>query len=145
MKTLNPNNVFRRVHELAGYDRKYTNFNVESPAESEGSETLLQASYWSELCQILLLSAGTVLSVAPLIGAMPCVDASHKKWLHVHVRPHARGMLKTIRVCCPNSLAWLSILSMSWGHCFGCRGLRGTRRCTQKRPASASRMHFTCF
>lgn len=47
---------------------------------------------------MLCLCAGVVLSVAPLIGADPCVDASHKRWLHIHVRPHARGMLKTIRV-----------------------------------------------
>ena len=42
--------------------------------------------------------AGTILSVAPLLGASPSLDASHKRWLHVHVRPHARGMLKTVKV-----------------------------------------------
>lgn len=42
--------------------------------------------------------AGSVLSVAPLIGAEAHTDADHKRWLHVHVRPNARGMLKTVRV-----------------------------------------------
>ena len=45
-------------------------------------------------------SAGgsVVLSVAPLLGAHAHVDARRTKWLHVHVRPHARGLLKCVRV-----------------------------------------------
>ena len=43
-------------------------------------------------------TAGAVLSVAPLIGAEASTDPDHKRWLHVHVRPNARGMLKTVRV-----------------------------------------------
>ena len=41
---------------------------------------------------------GRVLSVAPLLGAAASVDSSHPKWLHIHVRPPARGLLKTVRV-----------------------------------------------
>jgi hypothetical protein len=37
---------------------------------------------------------GIVLSVAPLMGADPVIDPSHKRWLHVHVRPPVRGLLK---------------------------------------------------
>lgn len=38
--------------------------------------------------------AGIVLSVAPLMGADPVIDPSHKRWLHIHVRPPVRGLLK---------------------------------------------------
>ena len=38
--------------------------------------------------------SGIVLSVAPLMGADPIIDPSHKRWLHVHVRPPVRGLLK---------------------------------------------------
>jgi hypothetical protein len=38
--------------------------------------------------------SGIVLSVAPLMGADPVIDPSHKRWLHVHVRPPVRGLLK---------------------------------------------------
>ncbi len=41
---------------------------------------------------------GKVLSVAPLLGAAASVDSGHPRWLHVHVRPPARGLLKTVRV-----------------------------------------------
>ncbi|BDA41766.1 probable protein CLEC16A homolog at N-terminal half [Coccomyxa sp. Obi] len=40
---------------------------------------------------------GKVLSVAPLLGAAASVDSGHPRWLHVHVRPPARGLLKTVR------------------------------------------------
>ena len=39
-----------------------------------------------------------MLSVAPLIGSEAYIDSTHKRWLHIRVRPNARGMLKTIRV-----------------------------------------------
>ena len=39
-----------------------------------------------------------MLSVAPLIGSEAYIDSTHKRWLHVRVRPNARGMLKTIKV-----------------------------------------------
>ncbi|DBA96507.1 hypothetical protein WJX77_007106 [Trebouxia sp. C0004] len=42
-------------------------------------------------------NAGTVLSLAPLLGANPEVDRSHPRWLHVHVRPHVRGLLKLLK------------------------------------------------
>ena len=43
--------------------------------------------------------AGTALSVAPLLGSAPAIDQAHARWLHLHVRPHARGLAKTVRVC----------------------------------------------
>ena len=57
---------------------------------------------------------GRVLSVAPLMGATASIDSSHVRWLHVKVRPPARGLLKAARVtlcfCSPffcNILCWL--------------------------------------
>lgn len=44
------------------------------------------------------LGGGSALSVAPLLGAAAAVDAAHPRWLHVHVRPPARGLIKTVRV-----------------------------------------------
>lgn len=41
---------------------------------------------------------GKVLSVAPLMGATASIDAGHARWLHVKVRPPARGLLKAARV-----------------------------------------------
>ena len=43
-------------------------------------------------------NTGVVLSLAPLLGANPEVDRSHPRWLHVHVRPHVRGLLKLLKV-----------------------------------------------
>lgn len=43
--------------------------------------------------------AGVVLSVAPLLGARPYTDHQVGKWLHVHVRPSVRGLLRIIKVC----------------------------------------------
>ncbi len=37
---------------------------------------------------------GTVLLVAPLMGTEPDNDALHAQWLHVHVRPPVRALLK---------------------------------------------------
>lgn len=42
--------------------------------------------------------AGVVVSVAPLMGADPDIDKSHDRWLHVHVRPPVRGLLKLLQV-----------------------------------------------
>jgi hypothetical protein len=42
--------------------------------------------------------AGVVLSVAPLLGARPYTDPQVGKWLHVHVRPSVRGLLRIIKV-----------------------------------------------
>jgi hypothetical protein len=39
-----------------------------------------------------------VLSVAPLLGAHPYTDQGVPKWLHVHVRPSVRGLLRVIKV-----------------------------------------------
>jgi hypothetical protein len=44
------------------------------------------------------LNAGVVLSVAPLLGADPSVDKGVGKWLHVHVRPSVRGLLRVLKV-----------------------------------------------
>ncbi len=41
---------------------------------------------------------GVVLSVAPLLGADPLVDKNVAKWLHVHVRPSVRGLLRVLKV-----------------------------------------------
>ena len=41
---------------------------------------------------------GRVLSVAPLMGATAASDAGHARWLHVKVRPPARGLIKAARV-----------------------------------------------
>jgi hypothetical protein len=42
--------------------------------------------------------SGVVLSVAPLLGARPYTDPQVGKWLHVHVRPSVRGLLRIIKV-----------------------------------------------
>ncbi|KAI8470983.1 MAG: hypothetical protein J3K34DRAFT_520884 [Monoraphidium minutum] len=42
-------------------------------------------------------NAGVVLSVAPLLGADPTQDANVPKWLHVHVRPSVRGLLRVLK------------------------------------------------
>lgn len=47
---------------------------------------------------------GLVLSVAPLLGAEASIDQQHGRWLHVHVRPHVRGLLKVIKVGCVGSV-----------------------------------------
>lgn len=43
------------------------------------------------------LNAGIALSVAPLLGCDPKVDGNVAKWLHVHVRPSVRGLLRLLR------------------------------------------------
>ncbi|GIL70594.1 hypothetical protein Vretimale_3711 [Volvox reticuliferus] len=43
------------------------------------------------------LNAGIVLSVSPLMGCDPSVDKNVPKWLHVHVRPSVRGLLRLLR------------------------------------------------
>lgn len=53
-------------------------------------------------------NAGVVLSFAPLLGAGPQVDRSHPRWLHVHVRPHVRGLLKLLKVLTAWWCAWVS-------------------------------------
>lgn len=45
------------------------------------------------------LNAGTVLSVAPLLGTDPAVDGTHPRWLHLHVRPPVRRFVRAIKVC----------------------------------------------
>jgi protein CLEC16A len=46
---------------------------------------------------------GLVLSVAPLMGAVPAVDARHTRWLHVQVRPPLRGLLKVLAASHPGN------------------------------------------
>jgi protein CLEC16A len=41
--------------------------------------------------------SATVLSVAPLVSAEPSPDPNVARWLHVHVRPSARGLLRAAR------------------------------------------------
>lgn len=38
--------------------------------------------------------AGVVVSSAPLMGGAPFVDPNVSRWLHVHVRPSVRGLLR---------------------------------------------------
>ena len=49
-------------------------------------------------------NSGVVLSLAPLLGADVEADRSHPRWLHVHVRPPVRSLLKLLKVCIPHSL-----------------------------------------
>lgn len=42
--------------------------------------------------------SGAVLSLAPLVGADPQLDRAHPRWLHIHVRPPVRGLLKLLKV-----------------------------------------------
>ena len=44
-----------------------------------------------------LCASGIVASLAPLMGASPAVDKNVTKWLHVHVRPSIRGLLRVLR------------------------------------------------
>ena len=41
---------------------------------------------------------GLVLSLAPLLGADPQLERAHPRWLHIHVRPPVRGLLKVLKV-----------------------------------------------
>ncbi|KAG2483345.1 hypothetical protein HYH03_017793 [Edaphochlamys debaryana] len=43
------------------------------------------------------LNAGIALSVSPMLGCDPSVDKAVAKWLHVHVRPSVRGLLRLLR------------------------------------------------
>lgn len=52
--------------------------------------------------------SGVVLSVAPLLGARPYTDPQVGKWLHVHVRPSVRGLLRVIKV---GGAGWLGGLA----------------------------------
>lgn len=45
----------------------------------------------------LVAPSGIALSVSPLMGCEPSVDAKVAKWLHVHVRPSVRGLLRLLR------------------------------------------------
>ena len=47
------------------------------------------------------VNAGTVLSVAPLLGTDPAVDGRHPRWLHLHVRPPVRRFVRAIKVRSP--------------------------------------------
>ena len=79
---------------------------AEGDASAEAaSPTVIEAAdlLQSSPCVVLAEAAarpgsGRALSVAPLLGAFASVDPGHQRWLHVHVRPPARGLLKTVRV-----------------------------------------------
>ncbi len=45
-----------------------------------------------------MCTAGLVVAVAPLMGSAPHIDKAHGRWLHVHVRPPVRGLLKVVKV-----------------------------------------------
>ena len=78
---------------------------VAAPSHGEDAQQLLASASIAAVPGVVLadpvgsqISSGTVLSVAPLMGAAVHVDKSHARWLHVHVRPHVRGLLKVISV-----------------------------------------------
>lgn len=43
------------------------------------------------------LHAGIVVATAPLMGSQPFQDPNVNRWLHVHVRPSVRGLLRLVR------------------------------------------------
>ena len=43
------------------------------------------------------LHAGVVISTAPLMGGEPFMDPNMGRWLHVHVRPSVRGLMRQLR------------------------------------------------
>ncbi|CAD7699260.1 unnamed protein product, partial [Ostreobium quekettii] len=64
------------------------------------------------------LNAGTVLSVAPLLGTDPVVDGSHPRWLHLHVRPPVRRFLRAIKSSeqgnKPLTSSWQQLVDGHW-------------------------------
>ena len=38
-----------------------------------------------------------VLSVSPLLGSGPYTDPSYHRWLHAHVRPSVKGLMRMLR------------------------------------------------
>eukprot|EP00775_Hariotina_reticulata_P010403 gene10403-10561_t len=62
-------------------------------------------------------AAGIVLSVAPLLGAHPYTDQGVTKWLHVHVRPSVRGLLRVIKTAAAKKGGLLSAMrQLADGH-----------------------------
>jgi hypothetical protein len=61
-------------------------------------------------------AADAALSVAPLLGAAAAVDVAHPRWLHVHVRPPARGLIKTVRVRAPPKPQRTCLCGVASGH-----------------------------
>ncbi|KAK9796324.1 hypothetical protein WJX73_003927 [Symbiochloris irregularis] len=60
--------------------------------------------------------SGVALSIAPLLGSSAYVDPAHPKWLHLHVRPHARGLAKTVRNGGPQGAMRLISTQLLDGH-----------------------------
>jgi len=44
------------------------------------------------------LNYGIVMATAPLLGANPFADANVPRWLHMHVRPTVKGLLRVVRL-----------------------------------------------
>jgi hypothetical protein len=61
------------------------------------SRTSSRASRGEDAASPRSKPGGTVLSVAPLMGCEPDADPVHAQWLHVHVRPPVRALLKVRR------------------------------------------------
>ncbi|GBF91765.1 hypothetical protein Rsub_04069 [Raphidocelis subcapitata] len=60
---------------------------------------------------------GVVLSVAPLLGADPAIDRNVGKWLHVHVRPSVRGLLRVLKAAASKKGGLLnSLRQLADGH-----------------------------
>lgn len=49
------------------------------------------------LAALCFLLAGIVAAASPLMGAEATVDKKVSKWVHVHVRPSVRGLLRVLR------------------------------------------------
>lgn len=44
------------------------------------------------------LNYGVVMATAPLLGCNPFADANVPRWLHIHVRPTVKGLLRVVRL-----------------------------------------------
>ncbi len=77
---------------------------VDSALQGAAAQAALARAAVMTVASVVLADPGqqpnsaVVLSPAPLLGASPQVDGSHPRWLHVHVRPPVRGLLKLLRV-----------------------------------------------
>ncbi|CAD7695429.1 unnamed protein product [Ostreobium quekettii] len=63
-------------------------------------------------------NAGTVLSVAPLLGTDPVIDSAHPRWLHLHVRPPVRRFIRAIKSSeqgnKPLTASWQQLVDGHW-------------------------------
>ncbi|KAK9868863.1 hypothetical protein WJX84_001280 [Apatococcus fuscideae] len=81
------------------------------PAAGEGLDGHVppEAAATSMPCIVLaepspIPGTGMVVAVAPLMGSAPHIDKAHGRWLHVHVRPPVRGLLKVVKASNPGNV-----------------------------------------